>query len=102
MFLLMLTLLSYVLFNSAGYMQWVANIASTAARYPLTIYGLPGILLFTVGLPVGLASFYPSALVFGKVSAELTALIIGVEALSIALYYYTSKWLTKKYRSGGG
>ncbi|MCL4388071.1 ABC-2 family transporter protein [Candidatus Marsarchaeota archaeon] len=102
MFLLTITLLSYVLFNSAGYMQWITNIASRAAQYPLTIYGLPGTLLFTVGLPVGLASFYPSALVFGKVSQVSVVLVIGVEALSIAVYYCACKWLTKKYRSGGG
>jgi ABC-type uncharacterized transport system permease subunit len=102
MFLLMITLLSYVLFNSAGYMQWVANIASRAAQYPLTIYGLPGILLFTVGLPVGLAAFYPSALVFGKISPISIVLVIGIEAFTVAVYYYACKWLTKKYRSGGG
>ena len=102
MFLLMITLLSYVLFNSAGYMQWVANIASRAAQYPLTIYGLPGILLFTVGLPIGLAAFYPSALIFGKISPASVMLVIGVEAVMLAFYYYACKWLTKKYRSGGG
>ncbi|MCL4371887.1 ABC-2 family transporter protein [Candidatus Marsarchaeota archaeon] len=102
MFLLMITLISYTLFNSAGYMQWVANIASRAAQYPLTIYGLPGILLFTVGLPVGLAAFYPSALVFGKISPISIVLVVVIEAFTVAVYYYACKWLVKKYRSGGG
>ena len=102
MFILMVTVLSYVLFNSAGYMQWVANIASRAAQYPLTIYGLPGILLFTVGLPIGLAAFYPSALIFGKIGPALVMLVVAIEAFMIAVYYYACKWLTKKYRSGGG
>ncbi len=102
MFLLMVTLLSYVLFNSAGYMQWVTSIASRAAQYPLTIYGLPGILLFTVGLPVGLASFYPSALAFGKISPGSVALVVVIEVFMITAYYYACTWLTKKYRSGGG
>ncbi len=102
MFILMVTVLSYVLFNGAEYMQWVSNIASRAAQYPLTIYGLPGTLLFTVGFPIGLAAFYPSALAFGKIAPESVMLVIAIEAFMTAVYYYACKRLTKKYRSGGG
>ena len=102
MFMLMITLLSYVIFNGAGYIQWIGDIASMAAQYPLNIYGLPGILLFTVGLPIGLAAFYPSALVFGKISAVSVMLVILIEVLIIVVYYYVCSWLIKKYRSGGG
>ncbi len=102
MFILILSLASYVLFNSASYIQWITNIASRTAQYPLTIYGLPGMLLLTVALPVGLASFYPSAFIFGRISMESLLAIVLIEAVAIVVYYRISKWLISKYRSGGG
>jgi ABC-2 type transport system permease protein len=102
MFILMLTLASYVLFRGAGYIQWLTNIAGRASSYPLNLYGFGGVVLLTIGLPVGLASFYPAEFIFGKLALYQFALVIALALASIFVYYRISSWLLTKYTSGGG
>ncbi len=102
LFMLMLTLLSYVAFRSAGYTQWVINIAGRASGYPLWIYGLPGMVLLTVGLPAGLASFYPASFIASPMLAWQVALVLAAELALSLLYYKASMWLMTKYTSASG
>lgn len=102
MFVLMITLLSYVLLKSASYIQWITNIAGRASSYPLDVYGFTGEILLTIGLPIGLASFYPAEFLFGKLQAEWIMAVVFGEILAILVYYRISAWLLTKYTSGGG
>ncbi len=102
MFLLFITLVSYVLFKSGNYLQWVTSIAKTASQYPLAVYGLAGTLLLTVALPVGLASFYPAALMFSKIDYLSFATVLALSIAMFVIFYKLSKWLLKFYTSGGG
>ncbi|MCL4383777.1 MAG: ABC-2 family transporter protein [Candidatus Marsarchaeota archaeon] len=102
MFLIMISLASYVLFKGSGYISSLINISDSASRYPITIYGLPGMLLFTFVMPVGLASYYPAAFIFGKISIFAMMLLMLFEIATIVIYYKICKWLITKYESGGG
>lgn len=102
MLMLVITLASYVLFRSAEYVQWATNVAGMAASYPLTLYGLGGVVLLTVGFPIGLASFYPAEILFGKIPMYWAAAVIAAELLAVFVYYKASAWLMTKYTSGGG
>ncbi len=102
MFIVTISILSYVLFKSGNYIQWLINIAGTTSNYPLQIYSIAGTVLLTVGLPVGLAAFYPAELMFAKISYPFT---LGMAALSIALimtFYRASTYLLRFYTGGGG
>lgn len=102
MFMMFITILSYVLFKSAGYLNWITNIAGETAAYPLPIFGVAGMALLTVALPVGLAAFYPAQLVFGKADYA-TGAALGVLAVALAYAFYRgSLWLLRFYSSGGG
>lgn len=102
MFAVMISLLSYVLFRSGNYIQWLMNIASDTANYPLQIYGLAGTVLLTVGLPVGLAAFYPAELMFVKIDYTFTVGIALLSALMLFGFYKLSMYLLRFYTSGGG
>jgi ABC-2 type transport system permease protein len=104
MFMLTLYLVFYVL--TKGKSQWLRTlslyIGGTASSYPLNIFGTTLMILFTIVLPVGLATYYPAGFVFGKISLETLLLLIIFEIISIVVYYKLSKWLLTKYTSAGG
>lgn len=102
MFLVFMAMLSYVLLRSANYLNWLSNIAQHASEYPIWVYGIAGMMLLTVALPIGLASYYPAQLMFLKTdyTTALMAVAIGL-GLSYA-FYRSSYWLLKFYTSGGG
>ncbi|MEM3212046.1 MAG: ABC-2 family transporter protein [Candidatus Micrarchaeaceae archaeon] len=102
LFILMLTLISYVLFKGASFVMWLVDIGKNASSYPLTIYGLVGLLLLTIGMPVGLATFLPAETLFGRLSPYQFGAAILFEAIALYAYYKASAWLLTKYSSGGG
>jgi ABC-2 type transport system permease protein len=102
MFLVMISLVSYVLFRSGNYLQWITAITTSASQYPLAIYGLAGTLLLTVGFPIGLASFYPAEMLFLKINYVYFLAILVLSVVLFIIFYKTSKWLLKFYTSGGG
>ena len=102
MFFILISVLSYVLFKSGNYIQWIINILGTASQYPLTIYSLAGMLLFTLLLPIGLASFYPAELLFTKIDYSLVFVLAVFAIILSYIFYKTTMWLLKFYTSGGG
>ena len=102
LFVLMFTLLSYHLFKSANFVNRLIGVLSTAGSYPLNIFGSFLLLIFTVVLPIGIASYYPPEVLFGKISAlpyiEVLVVILAVAFAS----YKASQALIKRYASGGG
>lgn len=102
MFVLMLTALTYKQFGSGDWIDWLGGILFDVAKYPLTIYGFFGGLLLTFIIPVGLASYYPSAALLQQLSI---ANIIGLILLALAFVLITRKvfyFSMKHYASGGG
>lgn len=102
LFILMFALLSYHLFKSANFVNRIFGVISTAGSYPLKIFGSFLLLIFTVVLPIGVASYYPPEALYGKISmlpyAEVMIVILAVALAS----YKTSQALIKRYASGGG
>ncbi len=102
MFVVFISVLSYVLFRSGNYIQWLINIAGTTSNYPLPIYSVAGIVLLTLGLPVGLATFYPAELMFLKIDYQLSIGIACISVILAFLFYKASMYLLRFYASGGG
>ncbi|MCL5112380.1 MAG: ABC-2 family transporter protein [Candidatus Marsarchaeota archaeon] len=99
---LAITFASYVAFKDANFIHWGINIAQQASQYPAAIYGMLGLTVLSIVVPMTFASYFPAMILFGKtgyVYAASTALIaIGI---SVGLYEL-SLHLLKRYESGGG
>ena len=102
LFVLMLTALTYLLFKSGSFMNNLLGLLSTASSYPLNIYGPVFALLFTVVIPVGIATYYPAGMIFGKISLEAVAMVIAASVLVGAISYKLFYAIMKHYSSGGG
>ena len=101
-FMLTMYLLFYVLIKGGKWLNSLIYIGNTASTYPLNIFGTTMMVLFTIGLPIGLATYYPAGFVFGKIPEETILIVIAFEMISIVVYYKLSEWLLTKYTSGGG
>lgn len=81
-FLLVLTMILYSLFKSARWTQNLMNVLGEFSTYPLTIYGVMGAFIFSVLAPIGIATYYPVAIIYGKTG---TATFIAIMAFAIVL-----------------
>ncbi len=101
-FLMMLSVLSYHLFKGGSFMWQFLNLMQTMGQYPLSIYGIGVQLVFSLVVPLGLASYYPSNVLLGRSSAEyylaFIAVALAVSYVSYKLFYR----LMRYYTSGGG
>ncbi len=102
LFVLMLTALTYLLFKSSSFMNNFLGFLSTAASYPINIYGPVFSLLFTVVVPIGIATYYPAGMIFGKISPGAIAIVIVLSVLVGAISYKLFYAIMKHYSSGGG
>lgn len=102
-FLLVIGLCMYVLVGNGGFVDLFFNNIKLAASYPLSIFGPIGALIFTIFLPLGLATYYPSELILGKIGYAQGTLILILEISLLYILYNFSMWIINtKYRSGGG
>jgi len=102
MFYLMLTLLSYYMFKSGSFVENMDDVLSSASRYPLSVYGVIGQLIFTLAMPIGIAYYYPAEALFGFIGLEGFAATL---LLSVAMIFVSRKIMYavfKRYSSGGG
>lgn len=99
---LMLILLAYILIKGANTVSRLLAFMDQASRYPLTVYGLVGQLLFTLVIPVGLASYYPSEAVFATIAPATFAGVLAIAATISAVSYLGFNKLMQYYTSGGG
>jgi ABC-type uncharacterized transport system permease subunit len=102
MFILFISLLSYVLFKSGSYINWLTGIIQNASQYPLFIYGSVFMVLLTVAAPIAIATFYPAELIFMKVSITTVAEVAAATIVMAYLFYKGSMYLFRFYTSGGG
>ncbi|MGC8680354.1 MAG: ABC-2 family transporter protein, partial [Candidatus Micrarchaeia archaeon] len=101
-FILAITLAAYVVFKSSRFIEGIVDIGKYAAAYPLNIYGTAGLLLLSVVMPIGFATFYPAEAIFNKLGIGDISIIILIELFILYFYYKISEWLITKYTSGGG
>ncbi|MDE1846198.1 MAG: ABC-2 family transporter protein [Candidatus Micrarchaeota archaeon] len=102
LFLIVLVMSSYKLFRGGAWVNWVTNTLSGASKYPLSIYGTVGTLIFTFLVPMGFATYYPIEAVTGKLSTyAIVAVFVGMLIFIFALLRIFSH-LFKSYSSGMG
>lgn len=102
MFILMITVVSYILFKSGDFIDDMKNMLGGLGQYPLSVYGILGQLIFTILIPIGIAYYYPAEVLFGFVGIEGT---IAELLLSIVIILVSRKIIyevLKGYSSGGG
>ncbi len=102
LFLLMITVLSYYAIKSGQFINSLVGLISTAANYPLNIYGPILSLFFTVFIPIGLAIFYPASIIFGKITIFSSVLVIVLSVIISIVSYKLFYFIIKRYSSGGG
>ena len=102
MFILMVTVVSYILFKSGDFIDDMKNMLGGLGQYPLSVYGILGQLIFTILIPIGIAYYYPAEVLFGFVGIEGT---IAELLLSIVIILVSRKIIYEVlngYSSGGG
>ena len=102
LFLLMLALISYHVFKEGNFVGRVLTFAQDAGNYPLPVYGTIGQLAFSLALPIGLAFYYPSQILFGELSLSSFILIILACIVIGIITYKSFNFLLSRYTSGGG
>lgn len=103
LFVLAISMVIYIFFKRGNFISWFIGNMQSAVNYPLSIFGGFGILIFTVLLPFGLATFYPAEIIFGKIDYISGLFVIAIAlGLSYAFYRFIKWTLREKYTSGGG
>jgi ABC-2 type transport system permease protein len=102
LFTLMLTILTYQFLKNAYTVSRLLSFMSETSRYPLTVYGFMGQLIFTLLLPVGLASYYPSQAFLSTISSTKYFSVILVSIAVAVISYLLFNKLMEHYTSGGG
>jgi ABC-type uncharacterized transport system permease subunit len=102
LFIVMLSILSYHLFRSANFTSKLLGVLSSAGSYPLVIYGPILAMVFTVALPIGIASYYPTETLFGRINPSLYLAIIFLEVVVTMVSYKAINVMMRHYTSGGG
>jgi ABC-2 type transport system permease protein len=99
---LMLIVLTYILIKGANTVSRLGSFMIQASRYPLPVYGIVGQLIFTLVIPVGLASYYPSEAVFGVIAPIVFFGVLAVATTISLISYLSFNRLMQYYTSGGG
>ncbi len=102
LFIAMLAVLSYFFMKSGGFISNVVNLLGQTSQYPLNIFGLIPQAIFSILVPVGIASYYSASLLLGRISLQ-DYLVLVVLALGIILVCrYLIYRLMRGYSGGGG
>lgn len=102
MFSLFMGVVAYRLFGQANFQNWLLSNVMNFGNYPLNIYGSIGIGIFTFLAPVGLATFYPATILFGKTDLVYALGLLGVEILLSGIFFNAATRLLKGYTSAQG
>ncbi|MDE1854880.1 MAG: ABC-2 family transporter protein [Candidatus Micrarchaeota archaeon] len=100
--LLMLIVAAYVVVRGSSAVSRMLSFMSQASSYPLPVYGIVGQLIFTLVIPIGVASYYPSELVLTSVGALTLAVVLLVSVAISTVSYLGFNRLMRHYTSGGG
>lgn len=102
LFVMVMIMYSYSKFKGGGWINWMFNIIGNITKYPLSIYGLGGSLIFTFIIPVGFANYYSVEALSGKLGQIE---IVGLVLVSLVMIFFLSRFfnsLFKNYSSGMG
>lgn len=102
LFITMLLLCSYRLFRGGTAINWLFNTLGSVSKYPLSIYGVFGSLIFTFIIPLGLATYYPVEAITGKLSAIQIVLLGLVGIVLVLILLEIVRRLFRGYASGMG
>ncbi len=102
MLFLFITVLAYLLINSAQFTNSMLNISWSANSYPLGIYGSVIQLIFTLILPIGFAVYYPIQALLGFINPIFAIISIFGSLIIIAFSKLGFYRIIKGYSSGGG
>jgi len=102
LFELMITVLSYHLFRSGTFINQLVGALTTVGSYPLSVFGPIIMLLFTVVVPIGIATYYPAEMIFGKINVTLSIAVVAFSLVVAAVSYKLFYLLMRYYTSGGG
>ncbi len=94
--------ISYKFINKAGWVGLIIDLAENFSRYPLTLYGIIGVVLFTIVVPLGIATFYPAGIIVGKLSLAGYLVVIAIGVILAFMFYKLSKYLLRSYTSAMG
>lgn len=101
-FMVVFSLVIYRLMRSANWTHSLINIFNEFASYPLTIYSILGVFVLSFIVPVGIATYYPVALLAGKLGFTTFALMALMSLVFIYIFkrlFYTE---LKDYTSAHG
>lgn len=99
---ILLSVLSYKFTNGASWVAELIDLAENFSKYPLNLYGLIGVIFFTIVIPIGIASYYPSAIIVGKISYDTYILVAAIALAMIYLFYRISRMVLRGYTSALG
>jgi ABC-2 type transport system permease protein len=102
MFMAVLAVAMYAFFKSGAATQQIERVLWTLGAYPLNVYGAAAQLFFTLLVPIGIATYYPSQAFFGRVSLLHYAFLSIFAVFFISLMYMLFNRLMRSYESGGG
>ncbi|MDE1850661.1 MAG: ABC-2 family transporter protein [Candidatus Micrarchaeota archaeon] len=102
LFVMVMIMYSYSKFKGGGWINWMFNIIANITKYPLSIYGLGGSLIFTFVIPVGFANYYSVEALSGKLGQIEIAGLILVSLVMIFVLSRAVNSLFRNYSSGMG
>ena len=101
-FIIFLVTLSYKVFTTSRWVSRIQSLVTSIGSYPLTIYGVIGVLIFTLAIPIGLATYYPVQVFMGRINYQSFVLILILEIVFIVIFSRLFTELLKSYTSAMG
>ncbi len=102
MLLLLLGLLAYMLLKTGDFYDSLMRSLRSLSSYPLNIYGIPIQTVFSLLIPVGIATYYPAETLLGIIKPEYYAACLAIALFFIIVCYKSFNYLMRFYESGGG
>ena len=90
-------------FTEVSSLFWSVRRLIHYGKYPLSIYNLFMVVLFTTVIPLGIMSYYPSVLILGKsfsLSGLISATIFGIVFFFFSIFLFNKG--IENYTSAGG
>ncbi|MCL4372017.1 ABC-2 family transporter protein [Candidatus Marsarchaeota archaeon] len=101
-FMMVFTMVVYSLMKSARWSGNLMNVFSEFSSYPLQIYSVIGVFVFSLLVPIGLAVYYPAEILLGRVNAWVALAIVLFAVVLIYVFRKAFYHYLKNYTSAIG
>lgn len=101
-FMMVFTMVVYSLMRSARWAGNLMNVFGEFSSYPLQIYSIIGVFVFSLLIPIGLAIYYPAEILLGRVNAWVSLAIVLFEVVLIYVFRKAFYHYLKNYTSAIG